>query len=68
MLADRHLNGHIKTAPFLCVTIPPLGDTGQVWEGNEKAAKESEVAQMKSAKVILGFSKCIGNAVGEGQS
>ncbi|CAB1108810.1 unnamed protein product [Ectocarpus sp. CCAP 1310/34] len=67
ILANRHLDTRIKLKVLKSVIVPPLRYAGEVWEGNKKVVKELEAAQMKAAKIILGYSKRTSNASRQGR-
>ena len=54
ILTDRHLDTRIKAVILNSVIVPPLEYAGEVWEGNQKVAKELERVQTQAAKAILG--------------
>lgn len=51
ILADRHPDKDHTTKTR--ALIPPLKYTGEVWEGNQKVARELEVVDMKGATITL---------------
>ena len=45
------------------VIVPNVADSGEVWKGSAKFAKQLETVQMTAAKIILRGSSTTGNTV-----